>query len=257
MGRKRRWGSKLNLMKVMRIIRRNRLLRFLACLLLAFPSGALPQPQPLDEASIIRGVDATVKARLDGIASYTVTEHYVVYRNSDEAHPAAEMTVKTTYQRDTGKSYAILSESGSELILKFVLQSILDNEKRINEPGTREGSWLTSANYEMKLKPGGTERLNGRDCYVLSIDPRQKAPNLIVGSIWVDAKDQSIVQLQGTASKSISVFTGPTQVMRQYENVNGFAEATHARAESESSLFGKTVVTIDYQGYEIEIRATQ
>jgi hypothetical protein len=45
--------------------------------------------------------------------------------------------------------------------------------------------------------------------------------------------------------------------MRQYENVNGFAEATHARAESESTLFGKTVVTIDYQGYEIKIRATQ
>jgi hypothetical protein len=108
----------------------------------------------------------------------------------------------------------------------------------------------------MKLKSGGIERINGRDCYVLSINPKQKAPNLIVGSIWVDAKDQSLVQLQGTASKSISVFTGPTQVMRQYENLDGFAEATHARAESESTLFGKTVVTIEYQGYEIKIRAT-
>jgi hypothetical protein len=216
----------------------------------------LVRAQQPDESSIIRGVDAAVKARLGSIASYTVTEHYSVYRNNDETHPAAEMTVKTTYEKETGKSYAILSESGSELLRKFVLQSILDNEKRINQPGVREGSWITSANYEMKLKPGGIERINGRDCYVLSIDPKQKAPSLIVGSIWVDAKDQSLVQLQGTASKSISVFTGPTQVMRQYENLNGFAEATHARAESESTLFGKTVVTIEYQGYEIKIRAT-
>jgi hypothetical protein len=44
--------------------------------------------------------------------------------------------------------------------------------------------------------------------------------------------------------------------MRLYENVNGFAEATHARAESESTLFGKTIVTIDYQGYEIRTSAT-
>lgn len=226
-------------------------------LVLASLSSACIGAQQPDEASIIRGVDAAVKARLDGIASYTVTEHYSVYRNGDETHPAAEMTVKTTYQRETGKDYAILSESGSAVLRKFVLDSILENEKRINEPGVREGSWIISANYEMKLKPGGTQRLNGRDCYLLSIDPKQKATNLIVGSIWVDAKDQSIVQLEGTASKSISVFSGPTKVMRQYEDVNGFAEATHAHAESDSGLFGKTVVTIDYSGYEIKIRATR
>jgi hemin uptake protein HemP len=78
-----------------------------------------------------------------------------------------------------------------------------------------------------------------------------------VGTLWVDTKDESIVQLQGTASKSISAFTGPTQVMRQYEIVHGFAQAKHARAVSSSFLFGQTVVTIDYQGYEIAIRATQ
>jgi hypothetical protein len=109
----------------------------------------------------------------------------------------------------------------------------------------------------MKLKPGGPERVNGRDCFVLSITPRQKAPNLIAGTLWVDTKDESIVQIKGTASKRISVFTGPTQLMRQYTMVDGFAEATHARAVSSSFLFGQTVVTIDYSGYEIEIRATR
>lgn len=218
---------------------------------------AAAECQQADDAAIIRGVDAAVKARLDGIAGYTVTEHYAVYRGGDEAHPAAEMTVKTTYERETGKSYAILSKSGSAVLQKFVLDSILENEKRINEPGVREGSWLTSANYEMKLKPGGPERVNGRDCFVLSINPRQKAPNLIVGTLWVDTRDESIVQIKGTASKSVSAFTGPTELMRQYTMVDGFAEATHARAVSSSFLFGQTVVTIDYVGYEIANRATQ
>jgi hypothetical protein len=36
--------------------------------------------------------------------------------------------------------------------------------------------------------------------------------------------------------------------------VDGFAEATHARATSSSFLFGQTVVTIDYSDYQIQLR---
>jgi outer membrane lipoprotein-sorting protein len=217
---------------------------------------ALSAMQP-DAPAIIQRVDAAVKARVDAILSFAVTEHYAVYRNNDEVHPVAEMTVKTVYQKGTGKSYTILSQQGSSLIRNVVLGGILDNEKRINQPGVREGSWIISANYDFKLKPGGTQQVNGRDCFLLAITPRRKAPYLIDGTLWVDATDGSIVQLEGTSSKSASFLTGPTKVMRQYASVNGFSEATHARAESDSSLFGRTVVKIDYEGYHIQLRPTQ
>jgi len=207
-----------------------------------------------DESTVIRGVDAAVKARTDGIAAYTVTEHYAVYRGSDETHPSAEMTVKTDYRKETGKTYTIVSQSGSEVIRRLVLGSILDNERRINLPANREASWLTSANYEMKLKHGGMERLDGRDCFVLGISPKRKAPNLVEGTLWVDARDNSIVQILGTASKSPSRFAGPTHMMRQYANVSGFAMATQARAVASSFLFGKIIVTIDYRDYAIQLR---
>jgi hypothetical protein len=138
-----------------------------------------------------------------------------------------------------------------------VLDAILDNEKRINLPGATDHSHIISENYEMKLQPGGPQSVNGRNCYVLSINPREKAPNMIIGTLWVDAKDESIVQLQGTTSKSVSVFTGPTQVMRRYEKVSGFAEAMHARGASSSFLFGQTAVTIDYSDYQIQQSAAQ
>jgi hypothetical protein len=224
-------------------------------LLFLLVAGVSIEAQQLDEAAVIRGVDATVQARQDRIASYTATERYRVFRNNDENHPAAEMTVKTDYRRDTGKNYTILAQDGSEVLRRVVLDSILENEKRLNQPGVREGSWLTSANYEMKLKPGGPQPVNGRDCYVLSVKPRHKAPNLIVGTLWVDTRDESIVQIEGTASKGPSVFTGPAQVMRRYDTVDGFAEAAHARATSSSFLFGPTVVSIDYSDYHIQIRS--
>jgi hypothetical protein len=104
----------------------------------------------------------------------------------------------------------------------------------------------------MMLKPGGVQRIDGRDCVALEISPQRKVPNLIDGTIWVDAKDGTIVRLEGTTLESASIFTRPSQVMRQYTNVNGFAMATHARAVTDSFLLGRTVITIDYRDYQIQ-----
>jgi hypothetical protein len=186
-----------------------------------------------------------------------VTEHYAVYRNKDEIHPVAEMTVMTSYREDSGKSYTIVSQTGSEIIRNLVLGEILNREKSINQPGIREGAWITSANYEMKLKSGGTQPLDGRDCLVLTLAPRRRTPYLIEGNLWVDSKDGSIVQVQGTASKSSSIFTGPTQVMRQYANISGFSQAIHVRAVSDSFMLGQTIVKIDYQDYRIQLRPSR
>jgi len=218
-----------------------------------FGTMTLPAQLP-DEASVIQKVDAAVKARIDNIAGYTVTEHYAVYRGKDKVHPVAEMTVNTTYKQESGKSYVVVSQTGSALMRNLVLNAILDNEKHLNQPGVREGAWITSANYEMKLKPGEPQQLDGRDCLVLALTPKRKATYLIEGSLWVDARDESIVQIEGTASKNSSLVTGPTQMVRQYANIVGYPEATHLRAESSSFMFGDTVVKVDYQDYHVELR---
>ena len=96
--------------------------------------------------------------------------------------------------------------------------------------------------------------MNGRDCLVLTLIPKRKAPYLIEGSLWVDSKDGSIVQVQGTASKSFSMFTGRTQFMRQYADMGGSSQATHVRAVSNSLMFGETIVKVDYQDYHIQLR---
>lgn len=226
-----------------------------ACLFFLLNAGAgTISAQQVDSSAILQKIDAAVKARVDGIAGYTVTEHYAVFRSKDEVHPVAEMTVKTTYKRDTGKSYSIVSENGSAVIRNLVLHAILDNEQQVNEPGIREGAWITTANYEMQVKPGGIQKVDGQDCVALVLTPRRKEPYLLEGTLWVDAKDGKIVQIEGKATKSSSVFTGATQMARQYANVEGFAQATHARAQSDSFLFGQTVVKIDYQDYQVQLQ---
>ena len=222
-------------------------------LLLALAGGAWAIDAPVDQATAIRRVDAAVQMRVNRIAGYTVTEHYAVFRGADETHSVADRTVQTTYRPESGKSYQILSEGGSALVRRLGLDPILESEKNINLPGNVAHSWITSANYDMTLKPG-SQMLDGRACLVFAINPKRKAPNLIVGTLWVDAKDFTIVRLEGIASKAPSVFAGATHMMRDYAYVDGFSMATHARAESSTFLYGRTVVKIDYTGYKIEVR---
>jgi hypothetical protein len=236
------------------VSRQRLLIGSVATSLLAVLGTWVAPAQQLDTGSVILQVDAAVNARIENLAGYTVKEHYAVFRGHDEIHSVAEMTVMTTYKKETGKSYTIVSQTGSSLVRDLVLGAILDNEQRLNQPGTREGAWITSANYEMKLKPGGTQPVDGRDCLVLALIPKRKTSYLIEGILWVDSKDGSIVQVQGIASKNSSMVTGPTQVMRQYASIGGYSQATHVRAVSNSFIFGETIVTIDYNDYHIQLR---
>jgi hypothetical protein len=139
-------------------------------------------------------------------------------------------------------------------VLKFGLKPLLDDETAINAPGKATQSWFTSANYGMTLQDG-VQQVNGRACYTLAVKPKRKAPNMLDGTIWVDAKDGTLVKVEGTASKSPSPFAGTTHMMREYQNIEGYAMATHARAESKSFLFGRTVVVIEYGEYRLDAKA--
>lgn len=209
--------------------------------------------QAPDAGTIIRGLDTENQVRYDHVLGFTDVEHYSVFRGDDQAHPAAEMTVRMTYRKGTGKSYQILSQSGSALVMKYGLRPLLENEKSINDPSRVAQSWFTSANYEMKLKPGTTQAIDGRPCVALAITPLHKGPNMIEGTLWIDAGDHTLVEVEGVASQKPSMFAGTTHMLRRYTNLQGYAMATHARAESSSMLFGHTVVIIDYGDYKFQI----
>ena len=206
-----------------------------------------------DVFTVIRGVDSSVKDRLDRLAGYTVTEHYAVFRGHDTSKPTAEMLVRTTYRKEAGKSYEILSQSGSSLWRNEVLKTLLENEQRMSRPGNVETALINSSNYEMKLDNNPAQMLNGRQCLVLDITPRRKSQYLFKGQLWVDAHDYAIVQLKGTAAKSAIFIANAAGVTRQYAEVENLPMATHAEAVSGSALLGQTVVKVDYSGYQMQL----
>lgn len=221
---------------------------FVLCVLLFLirPSGA---QQPGAEA-IVRGIDASAAARESNLIGYTVIEHYTVFRDHDEQHAAAAMTVKATYRKDVGKAYQILSESGSQLLRSQLLERMLDSEKAVTKPAVRAGALIDSGNYRMTWM-GGAE-VDGRRCFLLQLVPKRSSPYLFKGRIWVDGRDESIVRLEGITAKSPTVFAAPTHVTRQYARVDGFPMATHATASTSIWLIGPTTIQIDYSDYAIQ-----
>ena len=204
-----------------------------------------------DIGTVIRGVDASVRNRIDRLAGYTATEHYAVFRGRDDARPAAEMLVKTTYRKETGKSYEILSQSGSSFWRKEVLHTLLENEERMSQPRNVETALINSSNYEMRLDKNSTQLLDGRPCLVLDITPRRTSEYLFKGMLWVDARDYAIVQLKGVAAKSAFFLASAADVSRQYTEIEGLPMATHAAAVSGGALLGRTVVKVDYSSYQL------
>ena len=225
----------------------------LAAVVLCLSQAVSAFAQVPDVFTVIRGVDSAVKDRLDRLAGYTVTEHYAVFRGHDTSKPTAEMLVRTTYRKEAGKSYEILSQSGSSLWRNEVLKTLLENEQRMSRPGNVETALINSSNYEMKLDNNPAQMLNGRQCLVLDITPRRKSQYLFKGQLWVDAHDYAIVQLKGTAAKSAIFIANAAEVTRQYAEVENLPMATHAEAVSGSALLGQTVVKVDYSGYQMQL----
>jgi outer membrane lipoprotein-sorting protein len=222
------------------------------CFLATALFSTMAPAQQDDSKTMIQKIDASVSARDENLLAYTVTEVYRVYRGADKTHPAAQMTVKTTYRKESGKSFVVVSQDGSELLLKEVLGHLLDSERLMTQPANRARAVLTTANYSMSVK--GNDTVDGRACRVVAIEPKMSSPFLFRGTIWVDAQDGSIVKLEGVASKAASVLAGATQVSRQYANMNGFPMATRALAVAGSWLLGQTTIDIDYSGYEMTLR---
>jgi hypothetical protein len=197
--------------------------------------------------NLIRAIDQAEGFREQHLAGYSVTEHYSVHNARFQT--AAQMTVKTTYTVGAGKSYEVVSRSGSEMLQKRVLDRLLEAEKEMSEGQARDKALLISANYDIKL--AGEENFNGRRCIIVHLDPKSKSRNVLKGRAWLDAKDYSLVRIEGRPTASASFWAGKPLIVRDYENMRGFSVATRSHAISDSLLLGRTELMIDYVSYQI------
>ena len=196
---------------------------------------------------LVRQIDQSELRRESKLAGYTVTEYYSI-KNSHFSKPA-EAIIETTYRRGKGKTYRVLSRSGPSLLRSSVLDRLLEEESQLSRGRIREQAVITSANYSMQLI--GQESLGLKVCEVLELTPRRKSPYLLNGRLWVDPKPMLIVKIEGKPPTSLSFFSGRPQIVRTYQELNGFALAEHSHAVSSNFFLGQSTVDIEYRNYHV------
>jgi hypothetical protein len=145
------------------------------------------------QAEIIRGIDSAERFRESNLRGYTVIEHYTI--SNSHFSSAAEIVVHTTYARDAGKTYQILSRTGPSILKDRVMDRILQEEAIMSRGSARARSLITSANYDMHLR--GEASIDDKPVLAIDLTPRLKSPHLLKGKIWVDAKTKTVVRIEG------------------------------------------------------------
>jgi hypothetical protein len=219
------------------------LLATLVCLLAtvaAAQTGATP-----DTRSI---VDRMLKAQQENkarVRPFTVKRGYLLFDKQEQqkAHVVADITVRPP----DSKQYYIESSSGGmgEKILRDILS------KETEPPRDAQRKELSFENYDFQLLRD--EILDGRRCFLLSLNPRREEKELLRGRVWVDAESYNIRRVEGTPAKNPSWWIRDLHIRMSFADVDGMWLRTFTHAVANVRFRGKYVM----ESRDLEYRFTQ
>jgi hypothetical protein len=140
-------------------------------------------------------------------------------------------------------TYKALGFSGDNVVKTEVIANYLKAEVEAAAKGSSDVA-LTPENYKFKYK--GTEDWNGRQVYVLHVNPRKKKLGLFKGELWLDAETYMPVRESGFFVKSPSFMLKKMQFVRDYELQNGVSIPQRTESQVETRFFGKVELNINY-----------
>lgn len=186
-------------------------------------------------------------SRFDHIEAYTRLQHYAV--TSERFNIRADMVVRMRRDRMKGKTYEIVSRSGSTVIQTHVFDPLVQAEIDASKQG---GELLVPENYSFRLT--GREDYAGIHCYVLESEPKHKDKRLLKGRIWVNTEDYGIVHIEGRPSDSLSFWVGRPMIVQDFTRISGYWWASERHSYIDNMFLGKSDLAIDYSDYRFEAR---
>jgi hypothetical protein len=192
-------------------------------------------------AKMLRG-DVERRSELTG---YMALRRYVAVNNDRRA----EMLVRVQCSPEGAKQFTVISEEGSNAIRKHVFYKMLNEESEASHRETRDSSRITPANYKFNIV--GQDTLDTGPAYVLAIIPKTDNKYLIAGRIWVNAKDYSIVRIEGQPARNPSFWVHNVHFVHTYQRVGQFWFASSTHSTSEVRIFGRSELTIEDSDYAL------
>jgi len=215
--------------------------------LMAMMQGA---PPPLTATEIVERMLRADTERLTALCGYTGMRRYRF--ENKRFNKRAEMVVRVACDRTGAKTFEVISESGSGFVRNRIIRKMIEAEREASQKGEREQTRITPANYDFRLV--GMDVSDGRESYVLEINPKTRNKFLIRGRIWVDAEEFAITRIEGQPAENPSFWVRSVKVVHRYERAGRFWLPAMNESRAQARIFGVTDVAIEYYDYVISIR---
>ncbi len=196
------------------------------------------QTQAPDLATIVQHVERTQAAIHDNTRPYQVTRQYLFYEGSDKPNADSSVVADMSFYPPDTKQFEIVNASGAGRG-QHVVKQVLQHETEM--AGDWRNAAITGENYNFRFV--GEETLNGRRCFILGLEPRRKAKELLEGKAWVDAANYRILQIQGEPAKSPSFWIKKLDVTLYFSEVEGMWLQTAIRAVADVRMFGRNILS--------------
>ena len=204
-------------------------------------------PGSADPNEIVWRMVAENQTRAQQLKYYTSCRHYHLEFRGLGRRMWADMHVQVSYTAGSGKTFRVIDEAGSHLLLNHVLLKLLETEQ---EDSRQQKAALTPFNYKFTYDSQTNE--GGRLLYVFSVVPKVKSKLLYRGRIWIDAGDFAVVRVEAQPAENLSFWIRQTEIHHVYAKDGEFWLPQSNRSESKIRLGGSAVLTIDYGAYQFE-----
>lgn len=220
-------------------------------------SSSLPPSITTAPLSVDQVVDNLVRKdgeRAQALRHYESTRIYRLAYRGFPGDREAEMTVEATYDSPSTKSFKVISQSGSKLIIDRVFKRLLESEKEAVEPGMHARTLLNRDNYDFALIGFVSSGVNIADQgsqYVLAVYPKTKSKYLYRGKVWVDGTDFAVTRIDAEPAQNPSFWTKKSEIRHEYMKVQDFWLPRRNESVSYIRLGGRATLTIEYNHYRV------
>jgi hypothetical protein len=212
-------------------------------LLVALAGLVSGQSSPADHTQLPPSIARFLGNRAESLTQFRAIRHLEAKNTRFKKH--GWMDAVTELSPESGFTFHVIGEGGSDYIRKKVLRPILAGEQEIFARGDVARSALTLDNYDMLREEPAEDGL-----VRLFITPKRQERTLVEGSLLVTEGDGDLVRIAGRLAKNPSFWTKRVDIIRSYGRIAGVRVPLSIESVAQVRIAGPSAMTMTYR-YEM------
>ncbi len=165
--------------------------------------------------------------------------------------------VRVTVEPGERMSWDVLEQGGSKRIREDVLLALLEEEAESVKRNDSARAEVSLANYRLEDVTPAEAQAVPEGLLRFRVRPKRRDPALVDGTIWVNADNGDLVQMDGRLSKSPSFWATAVYVLRRYGRIEGVRVPVYTESAADVRLAGRTTLRMTYVYEAINGRPTR